>query len=168
MDRIERQIVGILALHPEGRAAQELQKSIRPKVSQPTLWRRIDSLRATGRIRAIGQGRATRYVNAGSDHSIADLRSKALHVEIGHKLIRRPELLDDARKRLERMLESAPYASEYLYRWNELLSGPIENILRTLGADDDESTALRHVSPFAGVLSEKERISVLRKQRLFR
>lgn len=168
MDRIEQQILGNLTLHPEGLAAQDLQTVVRPKVSQPTLWRRIDRLRAIGRIRAIGRGRATRYVSQDSDHAISDLRSKALHIEIGHKLLRRPELLNGARARLQRMYQSAPYSKEYFDRWAELLAGPLEGVLFVLGANDEGSKALRHVSPFAGLLSESERLRILRKQGLIR
>ncbi|RLA54443.1 MAG: hypothetical protein DRR42_01755 [Gammaproteobacteria bacterium] len=168
MDKIEQQILGNLTLHPEGLGAQDLQTVIRPKVSQPTLWRRIDRLRAIGRIRAIGRGRATRYVNHESDHTISDLRSKMLHIEVGRRLIRRPSLVDGARQRLQRMYQSAPYSKNYLDRWAELLAGPLENVLQVLGAEDEESKALRHVSPFAGILSENERLKILRKQGLIR
>lgn len=166
MDKIELQVLGNLALHSEGLRTQDLLAAIRPKVSQPTLWRRIDRLRAIGRIRAIGRGRATRYVNQESDHTISDLRSKMLHIEVGRKLIRRPGLLDGARQRLQRMYQSVPYSKEYLDRWAELLAGPLEKVLRVLGAEDEDSKALRHVSPFAGVLSENERLKILRKQGL--
>ncbi len=168
MDSIEQQILRNLTLHPAGLAAQELQSAIRPKVSQPTLWRRLDRLRTTGRIRAIGRGRATRYVNQDSDHSISDLRSKALHIAVGRKLIRNPRLVDDARLRLQRMYRSAPYARIYLDRWSELLTGPVEDVLRVFGADDEESKSLRHASPFAGILTENERLRVLREQGLIR
>lgn len=168
MDSLEQQILRNLALHPAGLAAQELQSAIRPRVSQPTLWRRIDRLRAMGRIRAIGRGRATRYVSQDSDHSISDMRSKALHIAVGRKLIRNPRLVDDARRRLRRMYQSTPYARSYLDRWDELLTGPVEDVLRVFGADDEESRALRHVSPFAGILREDERLRILRKQGLIR
>lgn len=168
MDEIEQQILRNLALHPAGLAAQELQSAIRPKVSQPTLWRRLDQLRAMGRIRVIGRGRATRYVNQDSDHSIADMRSKALHIAVGRKLIRNPRLVDDARQRLHRMYQSAPYAKVYLDRWRELLAGPLEDVLRVFGADDEESRALRHASPFAGILTENERLRILREQGMVR
>jgi DNA-binding Lrp family transcriptional regulator len=168
MDRIEQQILRNLTLHPAGLAAQELRSTIRPQVSQPTLWRRLDRLRAMGRIRAIGRGRATRYVNQDSDHSIADMRSKTLHIAVGRKLIRNPRLVDDAQQRLLRMYQSAPYAKVYLDRWRELLAGPVENVLRVFGADDEESKALRHASPFAGILTEEERLMILREQGLIR
>lgn len=166
MDSIEQQILRNLALHRAGMAAQELQSAIRPQVSQPTLWRRLDRLRAMGRIRAIGRGRATRYVNQDSDHSISDMRSKALHLAVGSKLIRNPRLVNNARRRLDRMYQSAPYARVYLDRWRELLEGPVEGVLRVFGADDEDSKALRHASPFAGILTKNERLSILREQGL--
>jgi hypothetical protein len=121
-----------------------------------------------GRIRAIGRGRTTRYVSQDSDHTISDIRSQALHFAVGRKLIRQPRLINDARQRLRRMYQSTPYAKVYLDRWDELLAGPVEDVLRVFGADDEQSKALRHVSPFAGLLDENERLSILRKQGLIR
>ncbi len=168
MDKIEQQILSHLALNPPGLAAHELKSVIRPKISQPTLWRRLDKLRATGRIRTVGLGRATQYLIQDSNHTISDLRSKVLHIEVGRKLIRRPKLMVEASERLQRMYHSTPYSQAYLERWQELLDGPIEGVLQVLGADDEESKALRHVSPFAGILSEKERLKILRSHDLIR
>jgi hypothetical protein len=66
------------------------------------------------------------------------------------------------------MRGAMPYARTYVQEWEELLSGPIEGVLQVLGADDEHSKALRHTSPFAGVLSERERLAVLRRQGLIR
>ncbi len=82
--------------------------------------------------------------------------------------MRRPELIGSARERLLRMYQSTPYAKDYLDRWDELLAGPMQQVLQVLGADDERSRALRHVSPFAGILSEKERTKILRDQGLLR
>lgn len=166
MDYIESQIIGFLTLNPGGLTASELQSQIHPKVSQPTLWRRLNNLRATGQLQKTGRGRASRYLKLGSNHSVQDLRSKVLHIEVGRKLIRQPELLNGARHRLQRMYGTIPYSKVYLDRWDNLLSGPLEEILKVLGTEDEESKALRHVSPFAGVLSDEERLAVLRKNGL--
>lgn len=168
MNTIEQQILGLLAMNPGGLSASQLRAELERQVSQPTLWRRLDALRAKGRVRRSGRGRATRYYGVDSDHAISDLRSKALHLEVGKKLLRQPELLEKSRSRLKRMQRSMPYAKTYLKRWEDLMSGPMERVLRVLGADDEESKALRHVSPFAGVLSEQERLAVLRRQGLMR
>ena len=98
----------------------------------------------------------------------AEVLRKALHLEVGKKLLRQPELLEESQSRLKRMQSTMPYAKAYLERWEDLMAGPIEHVLRVLGADDEESKALRHVSPFAGVLSEQERLAVLRRQGLMR
>jgi hypothetical protein len=168
MGSLESQILGLLAMHRDGLSATELRARIAPRVSQPTLWRRLDELRAKGRVRRVGRGRATRYHGVDSGHGIADLRSKALHLEVGRKLLRKPELLQQARQHLEKMRGAMPYARTYVQEWEELLSGPIEGVLQVLGADDEHSKALRHTSPFAGVLSERERLAVLRRQGLIR
>ena len=168
MDKIEYQILNFMTLNPGGLAARELQSLVRPKISQPTLWRRLDKLRATGRVRKVGRGRATRYLPQGSRQAITDLRSKILHIEVGRKLIRQPTLLVKARQRLQRMYQSTPYSQSYLECWDDLLSGPLEGVLQVLGAENEEAKALRHVSPFAGILSEKERRKALRKQGLSR
>jgi hypothetical protein len=168
MNSLGQHILGLLALNPGGLSASELRTQIRPRVSQPTLWRRLDELRATGRARKIGRGRATRYLGVTSGHSIADLRSKALHKEVGKKLLRQPQLLEVARRRLGKMRVEMPYAQAYVERWERLLSGPIESVLQVLGADDEDSSALRHASPFAGLLSKQERLAALHRQGLMR
>jgi hypothetical protein len=168
MNSVEQHILGLLALSPGGLSASELRAQVLPEISQPTLWRRLDALRASGQVRRVGHGRAVRYFGAASGHAIADLRSKALHGAVGRKLLRRPELLEVARRRLEQMRLTAPYAETYIERWESLLSGPIESILQVLGADDEDSTALRHASPFAGLLSEQERLATLHRQGLMR
>jgi len=166
MHSITQQILALLALEPEGLSASELRAEIRPEVSQPTLWRRLDELRSTGRILRTGRGRACRYVVAPAGDAIGELRSRALHLEVGKKLLRKPELIDAARGRLQRMQATVPYAKPYLERWKNLLSGPIEPVLQVLGAYDEDAKALRRVSPFAGLLDERERITILRRQGL--
>jgi len=168
MNSLEQHILGLLALNPGGLSASELRDQAHTKVSQPTLWRRLDELRAAGRVRMIGRGRATRYLGATSGQAVADLRSKALHREVGKKLLRQPELLEVARRRLEKMRVTTPYAQTYVERWESLLSGPIESVLRVLGGDDEDSSALRHASPFAGLLSKRERLAALHRQGLMR
>lgn len=166
MREIDQQVLRLLALHPDGLRASEMQELVLPNVSQPTLWRRLDDLRSRGEITRTGRGRATRYLPLHSRHSITDMRSKALHMEVGKKLIREPALLENARIRLERMRGTAPHAKKYIEQWEELVAGPLERVLRVLGSDEEHARALRHTSPFAGLLSEQERLDVLRRQGL--
>ena len=168
MDRIDHQIIYFMVLNPDGLPARELRSLVRPRISQPTLWRRLDHLCADSLVHRTGRGRATRYQLSGSSHVLADLRSKALHTAVGQKLVHRPGLLAQARQRLQRMYQTVPYSKNYLDRWDALLDGPLEDLLDILGADTDEATALRHVSPFAGLLGDTERRKTLQKQGLSR
>ena len=166
MNSIEQQILGLLAMQPAGLSAPALRAELQPKISQATLWRRLDELRAAGRVLRIGRGKACRYAIPTAGDTIGDLRSRALHLEVGKKLLRKPELMVAARHRLKRMRVTTPYAKAYVERWESLLSGPIERVLQVLGAHDEDAKALRRVSPFAGMLDEKERMSILRRQGL--
>lgn len=85
--------IGLQAMNPGGLSASQLRTELQPQVSQPTLWRRLDELRAKGRVRRSGRGRATRCYGVDSDHTISDLRAKALHLEVGKKLLRQQGLL---------------------------------------------------------------------------
>ncbi|MGK2927241.1 MAG: hypothetical protein ACSLE2_16615, partial [Lysobacterales bacterium] len=143
MNTLDRQILGLLAMNPGGLSASELRAQVRPRLSQPTLWRRLDELRAQGCVRRTGRGRATRYHGVASGHAIADLRSRALHLEVGRKLLRQPGLLEKARSRLAKMRITMPYAKSYVERWEDLISGPLEAVLQVLGADDEDAKALR-------------------------
>jgi hypothetical protein len=49
----------------------------------------------------------------------------------------------------------------YANLWRELLSKPVSEIRREIGADTKEMADLRQNSPFAGMLSERERRAVL-------
>lgn len=167
MNRTEHQIIRFLTLHPDGLTASALKSLLRPAVSQPTLWRRLEKLRAEGHVRKEGKSRATRYRLQGSDHLIIDLRSRAMHQAIGRKLVQQPGLLDSARANLKKMAGSNPYAKPYLDRWAVLLAGPLNGVLEVLGANTEDAIALRHVSPFAGFLSEAERLAVLREHGLY-
>lgn len=168
MDRTDNQIIRYLALNQDGLPAAELKSLIRPSISQPTLWRRLKQLITGGYVHSVGRGRATRYRLQISDHIVIDLRSKALHQAIGRKLVQQPRLLGKARRFLAGMYRTNPYSKPYLDRWDALLAGPLEEVLRVLGADTEEAVALRHVSPFTGILTERERLSVLREQGLYR
>ncbi len=160
---MESQIIGLLTLNPNGLSASELRAGCRPRISQPTLWRRLEILQAQGKVGRIGRSRATRYVALSSGHEIADLRSKALHLEVGKKLLQEPKLVEKARNQVSQMKSALPYAEPYLDQWARLLAGPIEGVLQVLGRDDEEAKALRHTSPFAGLLNERERMAALGK-----
>ena len=97
-------------------------------------------------------------------HRRAELRSIALHDEVVRRLRVRPELIDDARRRLERWTESGALAPAYAQAWRRALEQPREELFAQLVRDDEEARALRQCSPFAGVLSPAERWKIWRQE----
>lgn len=86
------------------------------------------------------------------------------HAVAGH-LVRDPErVLALARRNLDKMLASSARGSAkvWLHEWSQLLDGPIEGVLEALTSHSPRARELRQNSPFAGVLTERERQDVLR------
>lgn len=90
-------------------------------------------------------------------HRRLELRSLAMHRAIAAKLRRQPELLSIAWANLDRWAPTAGRSSPYLDRWRAILEKPIEEITALIEEDSEQMTAMRQSSPFAGVLSPKER-----------
>lgn len=92
-----------------------------------------------------------------------DRRSIHLHGAIARRLAQDPEeILPKARRTLERMRERHPGAEALLREWDALLDRPLEELLPVLTDPSPRARELRHVTPFAGVLSAAERAEVYR------
>jgi transcriptional regulator with XRE-family HTH domain len=92
-----------------------------------------------------------------------DRRSLELHRAVARRLQEHPEgVLAQARQTLARMRAAAPGASQLLREWEVLLSRPIGALLPVLSDRSEWARELRHVTPFAGVLSAAERAEVYR------
>jgi len=93
-----------------------------------------------------------------SDHRILDARSLAMHCMIVQKISRDPRLLEKAKANLSRWSaridEPTP---RFLKEWQEILDKPWPTIAETMTSMNEDATRLRSSSPFAGVLTEKER-----------
>ena len=92
------------------------------------------------------------------------LRSLWLSQAVAAHLVRDPErTLERARRNLDKMLGSSARGSAkvWLRQWQALLDGPVEDVLEALTSRSPRSRELRQNSPFAGVLSERERREVL-------
>jgi hypothetical protein len=88
-------------------------------------------------------------------HRRQELISIDLHALVAERLT--PEVLDHARSQLG----SNPAGAE----WEELLQLPTKELQARLVEDSPEMRRLRQSSPFAGVLSEQERLEVLARHR---
>lgn len=91
-------------------------------------------------------------------------RSLWLGYAIAGKVVADPEhALVKARRNLARLQETHPRGgvSRRLSEWERLLDGPVHQVLEILTSPSPRARELRQNSPFAGVLSERERKAVL-------
>ena len=97
------------------------------------------------------------------NHSLYDAKSLALHSRIARNITKAPQLLDKARKNLRRRRDNYdPDAlPPFIVNWEELLAQPVQALAAFLVAVTDDALGLRHFSPFAGVLTEEERLTIL-------
>lgn len=146
-DDVSTQLQALLAASPGGLRAPELRARLPVRISQPTLSRRLRELRDRGLVTTEGRARATRY-HAAAPGRLAELRSRALHEAVAHRLARDPELLDSVRERLARLRRVNPHGHPYHDRWAALLDGPLPRLLRVLGEDSEAADDLRRESPF--------------------
>lgn len=87
-----------------------------------------------------------------------DRRSLALHESIAQRLSKNPDVvLRKARRTLDLMRRTHPHAAPLLTEWDGILRRPILEIVEVLLDPEPKGRELRQVTPFAGVLSAKER-----------
>ena len=149
-------VLQLLVLEPAGLSAPELLRQIRPRISQPTLWRVLDGLRAEGRIATQGRARATRY-HATARIDLPTLRSLRLHQVAARRLAADPELRGIAHQRLRKLRKANPHGRVYQDRWEALLDGPLPSLLRTMTETSEQADALRKESPFTVLVRPDER-----------
>jgi hypothetical protein len=92
-------------------------------------------------------------------HRPPQLRGLAYHRALAKRLTAR--MVADARQILAGWELEGRIDPFYASLWRELLSKPVSEIRRELGADTPQMADLRQNSPFAGMLSERERRAVL-------
>ena len=93
-------------------------------------------------------------------HEWIDRRSLALHQAVAGKLADRPELMEVVRENLRRWLARDPQPA--LREWQRLVEAlELDELLRLLRSPDERAARLRQSSPFAGVLSARERQDIL-------
>jgi hypothetical protein len=80
-----------------------------------------------------------------------------MHRAIAAKLIADPPLIAVAWDNLQRWRATAGRSLPYLEAWRELLNQPLEQVANRIQEDTEEMRAMRQSSPFAGVLTPRER-----------
>jgi hypothetical protein len=91
-------------------------------------------------------------------HELAEERSIALHEAVAAKLRADPSLLEAVRERVAGWLRDGTVAEEYARAWSEILSWPLPDSLRALTDRGERARALRQVTPFTGIIDQKERL----------
>ncbi|HSW29682.1 MAG TPA: hypothetical protein VLH75_09410 [Longimicrobiales bacterium] len=90
-------------------------------------------------------------------------RSLHLHRAIAERLRADPAgVVETARHALDRMRAGASSSSQPLREWDVLLDRPAEALIELLTDPSPWARELRHVTPFAGVLTGAERAEAYR------
>jgi hypothetical protein len=98
-------------------------------------------------------------------HRLAELRSLALHRVVATCIAADPSLIGEARRRLAFFRESGALHPFLHDQWAKLLDGPSSELLRVLVEDSEHARELRQATPFAGVVSPRERWRIWRAVR---
>ncbi len=88
-----------------------------------------------------------------------------MHREVARQLRVRPELLDAARERVRRWLESGCVSRYWAEAWNEALDGTLDGVIARITDLSQHMRDLRQTSPFAGALDPRVRWEILRRHR---
>lgn len=119
----------------------------------PTMTRRRDAARRLRLGHPSGE--------FGRGHDSARARSLAYHQAVSKRL--RKPMVEDARHVLFRWREQGRIDDRYADRWEQILDRPVADIRKALADDSPGADDLRQNSPFAGLLSERERQRILRE-----
>lgn len=99
-----------------------------------------------------------------SDHVRLEEWSIRLHQAIAEKLRQDPPgVIAKARRNLNVMRQvHGPTVEGYVSRWEALMQRPVEDLIQAMTSPLPEARELRQCTPFAGVLSPKERWAAYR------
>ena len=98
-------------------------------------------------------------------HRLGEERSVAYHGAIAERLRDHPEILENARQRVQEWLVSRERDRFYVRKWEEILSRDVSAVAAFLVDRSELATELRQSSPFAGALRPQERWKIWRETR---
>jgi len=88
-----------------------------------------------------------------------------MHEIVARRLVSDPRLLAVARDRLQWLREVNPHGGVYHNRWQALLDGPLDRLLRNMVEPSEEASALRRESPFTTLVPRDQRKRVFESLR---
>jgi hypothetical protein len=90
-----------------------------------------------------------------------DLVSLALHQLAAVRLQTNPALIETAKSNLQKWLEKTPNVNAWI-EWQSILeTKSLKKVLKIMTAETSEGQRLRSSSPFAGLVTEQERRTVI-------
>jgi hypothetical protein len=89
-------------------------------------------------------------------------KALAYHMAVADKLRADPGLRATARTRLQWYRERNPAGKVYYDRWEELLTGPLEELLALLVDPSANACSLRQENPFVDLISQSDRAAIYR------
>jgi hypothetical protein len=87
---------------------------------------------------------------------LAAERSLAFHRVVATRLLDDSTILDFARQRVKSWMAESPHRP-YIKEWAKILGGSTQSVVDFLVDGSERAVELRQSSPFAGVLSARER-----------
>ena len=93
-----------------------------------------------------------------------EIRTLEMHRAITTKIESGTERVREIAQRNLQVLraqDTAGNAEPYLDAWEDLISGPVARLIAVMTSTDQAARDLRQASPFAGVLTDEERLEVL-------
>lgn len=97
-----------------------------------------------------------------SGHGKNDLFSLRLHQAVAAKLQADPDPVLQKAKNTLKARRDRPNELYYVREWERLLNGPRERLLAVLVEESEYATALRHATPFTGVVPPRETWAIQR------
>lgn len=98
-------------------------------------------------------------------HRLAEERSIAYHRVIAGRLLRQPEILEKARRRVQEWMASRAEPPFYARKWAEILASDVSTIAAFLVERSELAIELRQSTPFAGALDPQERLKIWHETR---
>lgn len=100
-----------------------------------------------------------------TSHRLAEERSLALHRAIAERVRDDPAVLERARARVKRWLDTGEVARHWAEEWDAVLSRSTDDICGWLVDESEHARAMRQVTPFAGVIDPRTRWRIWREVR---
>jgi transcriptional regulator with XRE-family HTH domain len=144
----------------------QAQLAVRAGTSQPTVAayeadRKSPTLRT---LRQLARGcNLEAHVVFVAPLTREDRRSLHLHAAISRRIVAEPEAaLTLARRNLRTMADANPEAAPLLREWAGILDSGADRVLHVLADPGEHARELRQVTPFAGLLTARQRQEVYR------